>query len=153
MLIVTMLYNIQIQLVQIRSEIQKAKLELWFQLKRQPSEDEIIEKVRISPERYHEVTRASKPVLSLHSRHKTTQEEFIGGVADADGGDDRRQSALLRLALDDVVSSHYTLSQIFYSCDCLSSIESGSPCSAECSKVQNPSLLLRISLSQTLLFP
>ncbi|KAJ6748843.1 RNA polymerase SIGMA FACTOR RPO [Salix purpurea] len=86
----------------IRSEIQKAKLELWFQLKRQPSEDEIIEKVRISPERYHEVTRASKPVLSLHSRHKTTQEEFIGGVADADGGDDRRQSALLRLALDDV---------------------------------------------------
>ncbi|KAG5233758.1 hypothetical protein OIU76_000966 [Salix suchowensis] len=89
----------------IRSEIQKAKLELWFQLKRQPSEDEIIEKVRISPERYHEVTRASKPVLSLHSRHKTTQEEFIGGVADADGGDDRRQSALLRLALDDVLDS------------------------------------------------
>ncbi|KAJ6418760.1 hypothetical protein OIU84_002022 [Salix udensis] len=89
----------------IRSEIQKAKLELWFQLKRQPSEDEIIEKVRISPERYHEVMRASKPVLSLHSRHKTTQEEFIGGVADADGGDDRRQSALLRLALDDVLDS------------------------------------------------
>ena len=108
-------YNTQLQLVQIRSEIQKAKLELWFQLKRQPMEDEIIEKVRISPERYHEVTRASKPVLSLHSRHKTTQEEFIGGIADVDGGDDRRQSALLRLALDDVVSSHYMLSQILYS--------------------------------------
>ncbi|KAG6753718.1 hypothetical protein POTOM_041715 [Populus tomentosa] len=91
--------------VQIRSEIQKAKLELWFQLKRQPMEDEIIEKVGISPERYHEVTRASKPVLSLHSRHKITQEEFIGGIADVDGGDDRRQSALLRLALDDVLDS------------------------------------------------
>ncbi|KAG6752743.1 hypothetical protein POTOM_042779 [Populus tomentosa] len=98
-------YNTQLQLVQIRSEIQKAKLELWFQLKRQPMEDEIIEKVGISPERYHEVTRASKPVLSLHSRHKTTQEEFIGGIADVDGGDDRRQSALLRLALDDVLDS------------------------------------------------
>ncbi|KAJ6376047.1 hypothetical protein OIU77_000923 [Salix suchowensis] len=83
----------------------KQNLNCGFNLKRQPSEDEIIEKVRISPERYHEVTRASKPVLSLHSRHKTTQEEFIGGVADADGGDDRRQSALLRLALDDVLDS------------------------------------------------
>ncbi|KAJ6294933.1 hypothetical protein OIU76_022922 [Salix suchowensis] len=30
----------------IRSEIQKAKLELWFQLKRKPMEEEIIEKVR-----------------------------------------------------------------------------------------------------------
>ncbi|CAK7324109.1 unnamed protein product [Dovyalis caffra] len=89
----------------IRSEIQKAKLELWFQLKRKPTEEEIIEKVGISPERYHEVTRASKPVLSLHSRHKTTEEELISGVADVDGGDDRRQSALLRLALDDVLDS------------------------------------------------
>ncbi|KAB5524163.1 hypothetical protein DKX38_021912 [Salix brachista] len=89
----------------IRSEIQKAKLELWFQLKRKPMEEEIIEKVGISIERYREVMRASKPVLSLHSRHKTTQEELISGVADVDGGDDRRQSALLRLALDDVIDS------------------------------------------------
>jgi RNA polymerase sigma factor len=95
--------------VQIRSEIQKAKLELWFQLLRKPTGEEIIEKVGISIERYHEVMRASKPVLSLHSRHKTTQEELISGVADVNGGDDRRQSALLRLALDDVVSTHFFL--------------------------------------------
>ncbi|KAJ6373653.1 hypothetical protein OIU78_029354 [Salix suchowensis] len=96
----------------IRSEIQKAKLELWFQLKRKPMEEEIIEKVGISIERYREVMRASKPVLSLHSRHKTTQEELISGVADVDGGDDRRQSALLRLALDDVDQNPSTHSSV-----------------------------------------
>jgi len=51
--------------------------------------------------------KASKPVLSLHSRHITTQEEFINGVTDLDGvdGDNRRQLAVLRLALDDVVKT------------------------------------------------
>lgn len=102
--------------VQVRAEIQKAKLEMLVQLKRMPTEEEIIEKVGISPERYHEVMRASKPVFSLHSRHSVTQEEFINGITDVDGveGDNRRKPALLRLALDDVVltfsssiSSHY----------------------------------------------
>lgn len=87
-------------------EIQKAKLELLFELHRMPTEEEIIERVGISPERYHEVMRASKPIISLHSRHSVTQEEFINGITDVDGvegGDKRRQPALLRLALDDVV--------------------------------------------------
>lgn len=49
--------------------------------------------------------KASKPILSLHSRHITTQEEYINGITDVDGvnGDNRRQLAVLRLALDDVV--------------------------------------------------
>lgn len=49
--------------------------------------------------------RASKPIASLHARHELTQEEFINAITDVDGveGDNRRQSALLRLALDDVV--------------------------------------------------
>ncbi|KAJ8747878.1 hypothetical protein K2173_013046 [Erythroxylum novogranatense] len=89
----------------VRFEIQKAKLELLFKLQREPTEEEVIEKVGISPERYREVMRASKSVLSLHSRHLTTQEEFINGITDVDGGDDRRQHALLRLALDDVLDS------------------------------------------------
>ncbi|KAF3432870.1 hypothetical protein FNV43_RR23972 [Rhamnella rubrinervis] len=91
----------------VRVEIQKAKLELLFELKRLPTEDEIIEKVGISPERYHEVMRASKPVYSLHSRHAITQEEFINAITDVEGvgGDARRQPALLRLALDDVLDS------------------------------------------------
>lgn len=86
-------------------EIQRAKLELMFELDRLPTEEEIIERVGISPERYHEVMRASKHVFSLHARHSTTQEEFINGITDVDGvgGDKRRQPALLRLALDDVV--------------------------------------------------
>ncbi|KAA8540012.1 hypothetical protein F0562_026704 [Nyssa sinensis] len=91
----------------VRVEIQRAKLELLFELKRLPTEEEIIEKVGISPERYREVMRASKPIFSLHARHSITQEEFISGITDVEGvgGDKRRQPALLRLALDDVLDS------------------------------------------------
>ncbi|XP_038903010.1 RNA polymerase sigma factor sigE, chloroplastic/mitochondrial [Benincasa hispida] len=91
----------------VRVEIQKAKLELSCELHRLPTEEEIIAKVGISPERYLEVMRATKPVYSLHSKHSTTSEEFINGITDVEGtgGDNRRQPALLRLALDDVLDS------------------------------------------------
>ncbi|KAK6925949.1 RNA polymerase sigma-70 region 2 [Dillenia turbinata] len=92
----------------VRVEIQRAKLELMFELHRLPTEEEIVKKVGMSPERYREVMKASKPVHSLHSRHITTQEELINGISDVDGtvgGDKRRQPALLRLALDDVLDS------------------------------------------------
>ncbi|KAG9131413.1 hypothetical protein Leryth_025705 [Lithospermum erythrorhizon] len=91
----------------VRVEIQKAKLELLFELQRLPTEVEIIERVRISPERYNEVMNASKSAVSLNARHSITQEEFINGITDVDGveGDKRRQPALLRLALDDVLDS------------------------------------------------
>ncbi|KAL3630678.1 hypothetical protein CASFOL_023662 [Castilleja foliolosa] len=91
----------------VRVEIQKAKLELLFELKRLPTDEEIIDRVGISQERYHEVMRVSKPISSLHARHYVTQEEFINGIADVDGvyGDKRRQPAILRLALDDVLDS------------------------------------------------
>ncbi|KAI4307144.1 hypothetical protein L6164_030361 [Bauhinia variegata] len=91
----------------VRVDIQRAKLELTFELQRSPTDDEIIERVGISPGRYHEVRKAAKPVLSLNSKHATTQEEFINGITDDDGvnGDNRRQPALLRLALDDVLDS------------------------------------------------
>lgn len=95
--------------MQVRAEIQRAKLQLLFELHRVPTEEEIIEKVGISSERYHEVMRASKPVLSLHARHSVTKEEFISGITDVEGSgrDKRRQPALLRLALDDVVRYHH----------------------------------------------
>ncbi|PNX91802.1 RNA polymerase sigma factor sigE chloroplastic/mitochondrial-like, partial [Trifolium pratense] len=91
----------------VRAEIQRAKSELTFKHQRPPTEEEIIERVHISPERYRDVTKASQPILSLHSRHITTEEEFINGVVDDGGldGDNRRQPALLRLALDDVLDS------------------------------------------------
>ncbi|XP_015070569.1 RNA polymerase sigma factor sigE, chloroplastic/mitochondrial isoform X2 [Solanum pennellii] len=91
----------------IRVEIQKAKLELLFELQRIPTDDEIIKRVGFSPERYHEVMKVSKPIFSLHARNKTTQEELINGITDVDGvdGDKRKQPALLRLALDDVLDS------------------------------------------------
>lgn len=87
-------------------EIFKTKTELLFELGRLPTEDEVVERLKITPERYREVLRAAKPVLSLNSKHSVTQEEFINGITDVDGvgANNSRQPALLRLALDDVVS-------------------------------------------------
>lgn len=91
----------------VRIEIQKAKKKLWFDLMRPPTEEEIAKKAGISLERYREVTKASRPILSLNRKHAVTQEEFINTIADTDaaGDDERRQPALLRLALDDVLDS------------------------------------------------
>lgn len=91
--------------MQIRMQIQKAKLELVFELGRVPTADEIISKVGISPERYHDVLKASKSIISLNAKHTTTQEEFIKVITDTDGvdGDSKRRPALVRLAIDDVV--------------------------------------------------
>ncbi|XP_010421222.1 PREDICTED: RNA polymerase sigma factor sigE, chloroplastic/mitochondrial [Camelina sativa] len=91
----------------VRVEIYKAKMELLFELGRLPTEKEVVEKLKITPERYREVLRAAKPVFSLNSKHAVTQEEFINGITDVDGvgADNRRQPALLRLALDDVLDS------------------------------------------------
>ncbi|XP_074281783.1 RNA polymerase sigma factor sigE, chloroplastic/mitochondrial [Silene latifolia] len=91
----------------VRMEIQKAKLELMFELKRMPTDEEVTNRVGISLERYHEVMRAANSVASLHSKNRVTQEEFIDGITDIDGvgGDKRKQPALLRLALDDVLDS------------------------------------------------
>ncbi|KAJ4877551.1 hypothetical protein Rs2_42569 [Raphanus sativus] len=91
----------------VRVEIYKAKMELLFELGRLPTEEEVVERLKISPERYREVLRAANPVYSLNSKHSVTQEEFINGITDVDGvgADDRRQPALLRLALDDVLDS------------------------------------------------
>lgn len=91
----------------VRLDIQRAKLELMFELQRMPTEEEVIERVGISRERYNEVTRVMKPVLSLHSKHMITKEEYINGITDVDPveGDKKKQPALLRLALDDVLDS------------------------------------------------
>ncbi|XP_072967289.1 RNA polymerase sigma factor sigE, chloroplastic/mitochondrial-like [Typha angustifolia] len=90
-----------------RQEIQKTKLKLSFEFGRQPTEKEIIDHVGISQERYYDIIKTSKPVLSLNSKHGVTQEEFIKGITDIDsvGGNKRRQPAVIRLALDDVLDS------------------------------------------------
>lgn len=63
-------------------------------------------KRHLAPPEVHFI--AHKSVISLHARHATTQEVFINGITNVDGvgGDKRRQPALLRLALDDVVLIH-----------------------------------------------
>lgn len=100
-------FKVPFGLESVKIEIQKAKKKLWFDLMRPPSEEEIAKKAGISLERYREVKKASTPVLSLNRKNPVTQEEFINTFADNDGGgdDERRQIALLRLALDDVLDS------------------------------------------------
>lgn len=91
----------------IRQKVKKTKLELMIELDRVPKVAEIIDRVGFSSARYHDIMKASKKVLSLHSRHLVTQEEFIKGIADFDGMgiDKRMQPTLLRLAIDDVLDS------------------------------------------------
>ncbi|KAL7605440.1 hypothetical protein Lser_V15G20100 [Lactuca serriola] len=100
-------FKVPFGLESVRIEIQKAKKKLWFELMRTPTDEEIAKKAGISLQRYREVTKVSKPILSLNRRNSVTQEEFINTIEDNDGvGDDeRRQTALLRLALDDVLDS------------------------------------------------
>ncbi|KAF5771433.1 putative RNA polymerase sigma-70 region 3, RNA polymerase sigma-70 region 2 [Helianthus annuus] len=99
-------FKVPFGLESVRIEIQKAKKKLWFENMRPPTEEEIAKKAGISLERYREVTKASRPILSLNRKNPVTQEEFINTIADNDDdGNERRQPALLRLALDDVLDS------------------------------------------------
>ncbi|KAJ0785282.1 putative RNA polymerase sigma-70, RNA polymerase sigma factor, region [Helianthus annuus] len=91
--------------MQVKIEIHKAKKKLWFDHMRPPTEEEIANKAGISLERYRDVTKTSRPILSLNRKNSVTQEEFFNSFADDDDGDERRQLALLRLALDDVLDS------------------------------------------------
>ncbi|GER34330.1 RNA polymerase sigma factor rpoD [Striga asiatica] len=105
---VTSFNKVSFGLESVRLQIKKAKLELLFELKRQPTDEEIIARAGISHERYHDVKRVSKPIYSLNARHWLTNEEFINGLTDVDGIDganNRRHPAILRLALDDVLDS------------------------------------------------
>ncbi|KAK4431359.1 RNA polymerase sigma factor sigE, chloroplastic/mitochondrial [Sesamum alatum] len=88
-----------------RSELKTR--EPLFELQRPPTKEEIIERVGISPEQYHEVMKVSKPISSLHAEHEVSSsmrspmlmvlKEIIS------------LPALVRLALDDVVNSSLTL--------------------------------------------
>nr|AKC88735.1 sigma factor [Erodium trifolium] len=90
----------------LKFAVQKAKEDLWFKLHRSPTQEELIEKVGITPQKYREVLRVSMPVYSLHARNPITQEELINELTDEnDNGDDLKRPTLLRIALDDVLDS------------------------------------------------
>ncbi|XP_021302430.1 RNA polymerase sigma factor sigE, chloroplastic/mitochondrial isoform X2 [Sorghum bicolor] len=91
-----------------RQEIGKAREELAFELGRPATDEEVRRKVGISPQRYRDVLRMTRPTYSLHARNRVTQEELINEVTDDDaigvdaGG---RHNTLLRLAIDDLLDS------------------------------------------------
>ncbi|XP_062232268.1 RNA polymerase sigma factor sigE, chloroplastic/mitochondrial-like [Phragmites australis] len=90
-----------------RQEIYKAREELAFELGRAPTDEEVVKRVGISPARYRDVLRMTKPTYSLHSRNRVTQEELINEVTDDDaiGVDASKHNTLLRLAIDDLLDS------------------------------------------------
>ncbi|KAJ1395744.1 Winged helix-like DNA-binding domain superfamily [Sesbania bispinosa] len=53
----------------VRAEIRRAKTELTFELQRPPTEEEIVERLQISPERYHDLD-SLKPKESLVIRQR-----------------------------------------------------------------------------------
>ncbi|XP_062181103.1 RNA polymerase sigma factor sigE, chloroplastic/mitochondrial-like [Phragmites australis] len=90
-----------------RQEINKTREELAFELGRTPTDEEVVKRVGISPARYRDVLRMTKPTYSLHSRNRVTQEELINEVTDDDaiGVDAGKHNTLLRLAIDDLLDS------------------------------------------------
>lgn len=100
---------------QERREIGKAREELAWELGRAPTDEETMRKAGVSPARYRDVARMSRPAGSLHARNRVTQEELINEVTDADavGAADthRHSNRLLRLAIDDLVSTFRMIKQ------------------------------------------
>uniref|UniRef100_A0A453A247 RNA polymerase sigma-70 domain-containing protein n=1 Tax=Aegilops tauschii subsp. strangulata TaxID=200361 RepID=A0A453A247_AEGTS len=94
-------------IVQERQEINRAREELSFELGRAPTDEETMKKVGLSPARYRDVVRMTRPTYSLHSRNRVTQEELIKEVTDVDaiGVDTHKHNRLLRLAIDDLLDS------------------------------------------------
>ncbi|KAL6609462.1 hypothetical protein ACP70R_039431 [Stipagrostis hirtigluma subsp. patula] len=90
-----------------RQEISKAREDLAFELGRAPTDEEVIRRVGLSPARYRDVLRMTRPTYSLHSRNRVTQEELINEVTDDDalGADAGKHNTLLRLAIDDLLDS------------------------------------------------
>nr|AKC88742.1 sigma factor [Geranium phaeum] len=89
----------------LKVAVQKAKDDLWLKLRRQPTDQELIEKLGITPRRYRDVLRASVTVHSRLAKNPYTQEEYINELIDDGDGDNQKQPAILRLALDDVLDS------------------------------------------------
>ncbi|XP_047094575.1 RNA polymerase sigma factor sigE, chloroplastic/mitochondrial-like [Lolium rigidum] len=90
-----------------RQEVNRAREELSFELGRAPTDEETMKKVGLSPARYRDVVRMTRPTYSLHSRNRVTQEELINEVTDGDaiGVDTHKHNRLLRLAIDDLLDS------------------------------------------------
>eukprot|EP01018_Ginkgo_biloba_P004565 Gb_40730 [translate_table: standard] len=91
----------------IKLDIQRATLDLLLKVGRSPTHEEIRAQVGLEKQRYYDVIRTSKKILSLNKRHRVTEEEFIDSIPDQRKGENKalRPQTLLRLGLDDVLDS------------------------------------------------
>lgn len=94
-------------LTQLKLDIQRTTLDLLLQLGRAPTDEEIRSKLGLKKERYNEVVRASKRVMSLNEYDRTTKEELINTIPDQENGNYSSipPQTMLRLGLDDVLDS------------------------------------------------
>ena len=93
-------------LMQLKLDIQRETLELLLHLGRALIDEEIRSKLGLKKQRYNEVIRASKRVMSLNEYDRTTKEELINTIPDQENGyySSIPPQTMLRLGLDDVVS-------------------------------------------------
>lgn len=91
----------------LKLDIQRTTLDLLLRLGRAPTDEEIRSKLGLKKERYNEVVRASKRVMSLNEYDRTTKEELINTIPDQENGNYSSipPQTMLRLGLDDVLDS------------------------------------------------
>ena len=96
-------------LMQPKLDIQRETLDLLLHLGRAPTDEEIRSKLGLKKERYNEVVRASKRVMSLNEYDCITKEKLINTIPDQENGDYSSipPQIMLRLGLDDVVSIQF----------------------------------------------
>lgn len=91
----------------LKLDIQRATLNLLLQLGRAPTDEEIRSKLGLKKERYNEVVRASKRVMSLNEYDRSTKVELINTIPDQENENYSSipPQTMLRLGLDDVLDS------------------------------------------------
>jgi RNA polymerase sigma factor len=94
--------NVSMQKVNIK----RAKLDLALELGRNPTSKEVMQRLGLGVDRYHDILRTTMRTTSLHLRDRITGEEKVEILADTDNASSMMLGGrnMLRVGMDDVVS-------------------------------------------------
>ncbi len=92
--------------MQQKVSIKHAKLDLALELGRNPTSKEVMQRLGLGVDRYHDILRTTMRTTSLHSRDRITGEEKVENLADTDDASSMMLGGrnMLRVGMDDVVS-------------------------------------------------
>jgi RNA polymerase sigma factor len=92
--------------LQQKVNIKRAKLDLALDLGRSPTSKEVMQRLGLGVDRYHDILRTTMQTTSLHLRDRITGEEKIDNLADTDDASSMMLGGrnMLRAGVDDVVS-------------------------------------------------